>query len=199
LRHAARELLELKMTFPRLAAALLAPLLAFPALAQTAAPKPASPASAAPVAAEPQNTSATYGDWMLRCQRVGEGAGARKICEIAESIRDGQTRQPVAEIALAQLNKADRIRLTVHVASNISLPSIAKFTYREAHGVELAWRRCASVGCFADAALTDDQIKIFRVQDEPGGVEFYDADGRPQKFPVSFRGLGQAMDALAKE
>ena len=116
--------LEMKMTRLRLAAVLLAsalslPALSLPALAQTAAPKPAAPNSAAPnsapmpaVPSEPQNTSATYGDWMLRCQRVGEGAGARKICEVAETIQAGEKRQPVAEVALSRLNKADPLRLT---------------------------------------------------------------------------------------
>ncbi len=177
------------MTGRRFAAALFALFLASPAAAQPPAPVPA----------EPQATSATFGDWTLRCQRAGEGAAAQKLCEIAETIQDAQKRQPIAEIAMSRLNKADPIRVTVHVASNISLPSIVKLSYREAHGVELAWRRCAPVGCFADAALTDAQANIFHIQDEPGAIEFFDAAGRPQKLPMSFRGLGQAMDAMAKE
>ena len=50
------------------------------ALAQL--PKSAAPASAAksesapPVDAEPNNTSASFGDWALRCQRLGNGAAA---------------------------------------------------------------------------------------------------------------------------
>ncbi len=82
---------------------------------------------------------------------------------------------------------------------NISLPSVVKFVYREAHGVTLNWRRCAPVGCFADAMLTADQAKIFHIQTEPGAIEFYNAGGQQVKIPVSFKGLTPAMDALAKE
>ena len=49
----------------------LAQAIALPAFAQDA-PKPAAPAPA-PVSAEPQSTSAAFGDWTLRCQRVAEG------------------------------------------------------------------------------------------------------------------------------
>ena len=64
---------------------------------------PAVPAGAPAVSAEPANTSATYGDWVMRCQRVGEGAAAKRMCEVAQTIRVQQGRDPVAEVALGRL------------------------------------------------------------------------------------------------
>ena len=184
----------------RAAVALFAQILVVPAMAQPADQKPASPpAAAAPAATEPQTTTATYGDWVLRCVHTGDSASTTKICEVAETIRGGQNQAPMAEIALGRFNKVDPLRITAHLPSNISLPSVVKISYREAHGVELNWRRCAPVGCFADAALTDAETNIFQIQTEPGAIEFYNADGHSIRLPMSFKGLGQALDALMKE
>lgn len=189
------------MFISRAAAVLFTQVLLFPAMAQAADQKPAAPAPSEQkaTAAEPQKTTATYGDWELRCLNTSAGVTSSngKVCEIAQTVREGQT--PMAEIAIGRFNKTDPLRLTAHVAPNIALPSVVKFDYREAHGVTLNWRRCAPVGCFADAFLTDDQAKIFHVQTEPGAINFFNAGGQPVKIPVSFKGLSQAMDALAKE
>ena len=185
----------------RAAAVLLAQALLFPALARAADQTPAAPPPAGQkmAVAEPQKTTATYGDWVLRCLNPSAGVVSSngKVCEIAETIREGQ--RPMAEIAIGRFNKTDPLRLTAHVAPNIALPSVVKFDYREAHGITLNWRRCAPVGCFADAFLTDEQAKIFHEQTEPGAIQFFNAGGDPVKVPVSFKGLTQAMDALAKE
>jgi len=184
----------------RAAIVLFAQIFILPTLAQAEDQKPA--AGEAQVNSPQQVNSAqpdskTFGDWVLRCQPATQGA-AGKICEVTETIRSGPQQAPMAEIALSRFNPTDPIRLTAHVPSNISLPSVVKFSYREAHGIELHWRRCAPIGCFADNALTDEQSAIFRVQTEPGTFEFYDADGHSLKLPVSFKGLGQALDALSK-
>jgi hypothetical protein len=39
----------------------------------------------------------------------------------------------------------------------------------------------------------------WRGQTDPGQLTFKDAAGRDQSLPLSFRGLAQALDALAKE
>ncbi len=170
-------------------------LVAIPALALAAPPKPA----AAPAGAHPQFTTKNFGDWTLRCKQIDTGAAARKACEIAQAIRSVKTKRPVAEVAIGRFNKTDPFRLTAHVPSNIALPSQVKFDYREAHGIDLRWRRCLPIGCYADAPLTDAELKIFHVQTEPGAIEYFTASGRPVKLPISFRGLNDALNALAKE
>ena len=180
----------------RIAAVLFASLLASPALAED--PKPAA---APPVGAEPQTTTASYGDWTLRCQRLADPAAPSKLCEISMTIQAGQQPAPIAQIAMGRLAKTDPYHLTAHVPTNISLPSVVKFSTgdKDAHSQELAWRRCAPAGCFANSTLTDVQWKGLHGQTDAGSLEFIDAVGRPVKLPVSFRGLAQAMDALIKE
>jgi invasion protein IalB len=180
------------------AAAVFAPMLVFSAMAQTAEQKPAE----APVSSQPRTTTASYGDWLLRCQRVGETEKAVHICEVVLTIQNAQAQQaPIAELAFGRLSKTDPYRITAHLPTNIALPSVVKFSLgaKDPHTEELAWRSCAPVGCFADAQLSEAQWKALHGQIEPGSLEFTDSAGRPVKLPVSFRGLAQAMDALGKD
>jgi len=59
--------------------------LTLPALAQTPTAKPAAtPASPPPpVPSEPGVTTASYGDWMLRCQRLGPPEKPTRLCEVS--------------------------------------------------------------------------------------------------------------------
>ena len=66
--------MNMRIAAPALAAgALFAVLIGAPAWAADA--KDAAP----PVSTEPQNTSATYGDWILRCARGQDGV---RVCEL---------------------------------------------------------------------------------------------------------------------
>ncbi len=181
----------------RFAAALFAPILLFPTLAPAAEQKEAEP----PVSSEPRTTTASYGDWILRCQRVGETEKAVRICELVLTIQAGQQPSPIAELAMGRLSKADPYRVTAHLPTNIKLPSMVKFSLgeKDPRPQELAWRSCAPVGCFADAQFSEAQWNSLHGLTEPGALEYTDAVGRPVKLPVSFRGLAQAMDALARE
>ncbi|MGO9390027.1 invasion associated locus B family protein [Rhodoblastus sp.] len=179
------------------AAALFAAIVVFPTLAPAAELKAVEP----PVSAEPRTTTASYGDWILRCQRVGETEKAVRICELVLTIQAGPQPSPIAELAMGRLSKSDPYRVTAHLPTNIALPSTVKFSLgaKDPRTQELAWRSCAPVGCFADAQLSEAQWKSLYAQAEPGSLEYVDSVGRPVKLPVSFRGLPQAMDALAKE
>ncbi len=179
------------------AAALFAAFLVLPTMASAAEQKLAEP----PVSAEPRTTTASYGDWTLRCQRVGETEKAVRICELVLTIQAGQQQSPIAELAMGRMSKADPYRVTAHLPTNIKLPSVVKFSLgeKDPRTQELAWRSCAPVGCFADAQLSEAQWLNLHGQAEPGSLEYADSVGRPVKLPVSFRGLPQAMDALAKE
>ena len=88
------------------------------AFAQTTkAPAPAAPGKAAPappppVSADPAMTSATYGDWVLRCQRIGEGDKMQRLCEVVQLIQAQNQRDPIAEIALGRLPHEQALHLT---------------------------------------------------------------------------------------
>jgi invasion protein IalB len=179
------------------------------ALAQQA--KPAAPPAGkagsattgtaqAPVSADPAATSATYGDWVLRCQRVGEAEKAQRICEVAQTIKLQNQPQPIAEIALGHLPADHTLRLTVVLPPSVSFPSTVQFATADKppQSVDLQWRRCLPGGCFAEVAPSEDSIAAWRGSEGGGRITFKDAAGRDVSLPVSFRGLAQALDALAK-
>ena len=124
------------------------------------------------VSPEPGENTATYGDWILRCERIGEAGKAVKICEIVLTVQGGQEghRQPVAQLAFGRLKVDDPWRVTAHLPSNILLPGMVKFALgdNDPKPMELPWRRCIPQGCFADAALGDAQWKALLARGENG-------------------------------
>jgi invasion protein IalB len=176
-------------------------LLPLAAIAQTApAPAPAPPPAPA-VSATPERTTASFGDWTLRCERPATPVGAQRICEIAQSIQLQGQQGPIAQLAIGRLQKSDPLKLTIVLPTNVTLTATAKFAAEDKDGqlVDGVWQRCIPGGCFVDAPLRDDMLRRLRARTEPGRIEFRDAAGQEIRLPFSTRGIAQALDALAKE
>lgn len=175
-----------------------------PAQAQTQTPPQAPPPkpseALATVGAEPQSTSAVFGDWTLRCQRVPDGDKVLKLCEIAGTIRN-QNQDAIAQAIVSRALKTEPLKLTAQIPNNVLLPYVVKFTTsdKDAKPWELGLRRVTPIGVFADLPLSEAQVKTLHAQSDPGSLEFTDAAGRLIKLPLSLRGLPQALDALARE
>ena len=175
-------------------------LFAAPAMAQQGQPTqpPAAPKPAA--SSEPTSTTASFGDWVLRCQKI-EGGPAPRICEVAQSLMVKGQNAPVAQIAMGRTSAKERMRLTVVVPVNVSFPSTLRIALGEKpeQALPLAWKRCLPMGCFADLELTDDFLKRLRTPVEGTRLAFTDGAGREFALPFSMTGLPQALDALGKE
>jgi invasion protein IalB len=159
---------------------------------------PAKPGTA-PAPADPAQTTATYGDWVLRCVRTGDNGQGPRVCELVQTTVVQGQQQPVAQVAIGY-DKAD-LRLTLLVPPAVSLgrgPVLGVATPAAPNFV-LAWRRCLPNGCFADVQVGPDLLKLLRTRTEPMQVTFRDAGERETTLPFSFRGLVPALDALAKE
>lgn len=171
-------------------------LLGSDAMAQTTAPK----AGNAPVSSEPGTTTASYGDWVLRCQRVGAQGKTTRICEVAAMIQVQGQSAPIAQVAIGRMAPGEPLRLTAAVPPAVTFPSTVRIVAeKEGRALDLEWRRCLPKGCFADTVIKDEPLKRWRGLAEPGRLTFKDANGREVSLPLSFRGLAQALDALAKE
>jgi invasion protein IalB len=178
-----------------------------PAMAQPAASKPAGPPATAPAPAaaavptEPSSTTASFGDWTLRCQRIADAGKTMRICEVAQVLQAQGQQAPIAQIALGRIANGEPVRVTAVMPVSVSFPSSVQITMgeKDAKPVELPWRRCLPTGCFAETAPGDDALKQWRKASEPGRILFRDAAGRDLALPLSARGLDQALDALAKE
>lgn len=184
---------------------LAAALCLVPAIASAQAPKaatkeaPKAAASApAPVGAAPERTTASFGDWVLRCETI---AGAKRVCEVAQTMSaQGQT-NPVAQVAIGRRGPNEGKQLTVVLPTNVAIVTHPQlFTAKtDAAPLDLAWQRCAPGGCFASAPVTDEVVNGLAAQTEQGRIAFKDAADRDATVPLSFRGLSQALAALAKE
>ena len=169
-----------------------------PPAAKQSAQGPAAPAPTVP--ADPQATTAAFGDWVVKCQRLGEAGKAQRVCEAAQSIQ-AQNQGLIAQIAFGRTAKSEPLKITVLLPSNIAFPSAPKISIddKDTKGVDLVWRRCIPGGCMADAPADAETLTRWRTQTERGRIAFKDAGGRDAVIPFSFRGLVQALDALAKE
>jgi invasion protein IalB len=157
---------------------------------------------AAAQAQPPQRTTATYEDWTVRCETVTPPGGAAPIksCELVQSTTAQGQPNPITQVAIGRSSKTEPLRIVFQVPVNVWLPTGVKLVYDEKEpGLAATFKRCAPVGCFADADLKDDMLRKLRARTTPGHFEFKDAIQRDAKIPVSFKGFGQAMDALAKE
>lgn len=159
-----------------------------------------SKAPPAPAGPEPQNTSATYGDWILRCSRVGDGAQAQRVCEVVLPFQIQGQQGIFAQLAIGHVGPKDPLKITLMMAPNVSFPSSVKLMVdeKDQQPIELNWRFCVAGGCRADTEAKDDEIKRWKAQTGNGLLQFKDSAGQEIKMPVSLRGLAQALDGLAK-
>jgi invasion protein IalB len=169
---------------------------AFAADSKTA---PATGPDQTAVSMEPQNTSATYGDWVLRCSR-GADATLPRVCEVVQSFQIQGQQGLFAQMAIGRVDTKSPLKVTVVMQPNVSFPSDIKLGVddKDTQPIVLTWLRCLPGGCFADADLKDDQLKRWKDQSGNGVLNFKDGAGKEIPLPFSFRGLPQALDALAK-
>lgn len=168
------------------------------ASAQTSKAAPAAPDLGADV------TTATFGDWQLRCRKLPVPAGqpaAKPVCEVVQSVIIQGQSAPFAQLAFGKTAPTEPLMFTAVVPTNITLPSTLKIAVDEAdkQPVDLAWTRCMPGGCFASVATKDDLLKKWRAQNDSGRFLFKNSAGQDLTVPFSFRGLSRALDALAKE
>lgn len=152
---------------------------------------------AAHQAAAQQSTTATYGDWVVQCRTDDE---AQRNCDMAQVTQVKGKNLPFSRVAVQHPVKGRPVRLVVQLPVNVSLPSNVRIQASDADpGLIAPFDRCVPAGCFADFDLKEEAIRKFRDADGAGRMTFKAADRRAVSVPVSFKGFGQAFDALAKE
>lgn len=154
-----------------------------------------SVAAGSALAEVPQRTTATYGDWTLRCEMHDK----TKLCEMAQSMQiKGQTR-PITQIAIGRQTKGGALQLIFEVPINVWLPDGVKLTTDDKKlDIAAKFSRCVPIGCFAQTEISEAQIKALRALKKTGKLTFKDAGKQQIAIPVSFKGLGDAYDAMPK-
>lgn len=168
-------------------------LCATPASSQSKPPQP-------PVAPEPAQTTATYGNWTLRCEASQQADKVRRLCEVAQLLQPQNQTTPIAQVAFGRFDATNAVHVVAVLPVNVVFPSTARIGVdeKDQRPVELAWRRCLPGGCFAEAVASDEALNRWRAASEPGRLMFKDAANRDITISLPFRGLGQALDAMPK-
>jgi invasion protein IalB len=165
--------------------------------AQTSTPAPVGSA-AKPVSSEPQSTTATFGDWVLRCVREAPPDVLQRVCEVAQTL-EVKGQGVVAQIALRRLSPKEPMRMTIALPPNVSLSSKVRVsvTDKDENPVELEWKRCLPGGCVAEGEVRDDLVRSWRATGA-GQIRYPLASAQLLSLTFSFRGLAVALDNLAK-
>ena len=161
---------------------------------------PGAPAQA-PVGAEPGFTTASYGDWLLRCDNANLPTGHKHSCEAVQTLQIQGQQAPFAQVAFGHVDGTAPLHLVVALPVNIAFSSIVKVGLddKDPKPLELVWKRCLPGACFADAVAGNDVLGRWRAATAPARLQYTDATGRNVAVPVSFRGMSQALDALQKQ
>lgn len=169
-----------------------------PRVIQPPAP-PAPPAAVQPAAPAPDRTTASFGDWTLRCDRRADMTPPQRFCEIGQIVQRAGDAGPQAQFALGRVAAGEPLRLTVLVPVNVTFAGGAKLVGDSSTTLDLVWLRCIPAGCFANAVVADDLFRKLKILKESGRVEYKDAVGRDISVPVSFRGFPEATEAFLQE
>ena len=154
-------------------------------------------AAGAASAQTPQQTTATYEDWIVRCE-TQEGPPPKKTCEMVQSTQM-QGQGVISQVAVGQPVKGQPVKIVVQLPNGVWLPAGVKLIAGASDpGLVATFKRCLA-GCFADFEIKDDMIKKFRSMTEPGQIQFKDGTTKDISLPLSFKGFGAAFDALSKE
>jgi invasion protein IalB len=174
---------------------------------QAPAPAPTPQAQAAPAPApapaavdqNPQRTTASYGDWVVRCEVVA-GPPPQKNCDMEQLAQVQGQANPISRVAIPLPPKGEPPKLFVQLPINVSFMAPLKITTNDKDaGITAPFRRCVPAGCFVEIELKDDLQKKFRGSAEAGKITFKDAADRDVAIPLSFKGFAQAFEALLKQ
>jgi invasion protein IalB len=161
------------------------------AAAQTAAQAPAQSA--------PQQTTATYEDWIVRCETL-QGPPVQKTCEMVQYTQVKGQQGVLTQVAIGRPLKGQPVKMVVQVPVGVWLPTgVTLTTGSKDPGISATFKRCATAGCFADTDVRDDTIRKLRALTDQGHIDFKDGAQKDVSLPVSFKGFGAAYDALSKE
>lgn len=168
-----------------LSAVLATSALVLPAAAQTAA-------APAPAPADPTETHSVHEDWTVRCK----GKDDKRGCEAVQTLQTPDLTHILAHVAV-RVEKNGPVRVIVLTPPGVWLPSNVALKVPGVADVVLTFKRCGQ-HCVASTELTQDQLKALKASSGKGDLVFEDGSRRPIILPLSFKGLGAAMEASLK-
>jgi invasion protein IalB len=147
----------------------------------------------------PQQTTATYDDWIVQCQ-TQNGTPPQKLCEMAQVTQVQGKDVPFSRVIILRPEKGQPIKLVVQVPVNASFSANVRIqTSNSEGGMAAPFVRYVPAGCVAEFEIKEDILKKLRAASGAGKLSFSDASGRDVGVPLSFKGFDQAFGALVKD
>ncbi len=107
---------------------------------------------------------------------------------------------PFSRVAVAHPEKGQPVRLVVQVPVNVSFRTQVHIRAADNDpGVVAPFTNCTPNGCFAIFDIREEILKKLLAAKGVGKLSFADAGGHDIAVPISFKGFGEAFDALAKK
>jgi invasion protein IalB len=155
--------------------------------------------SAAGSAKAQQSTTATYQDWLLECN-ISASTPPQRVCTIGQTTQ--AQNQPFSRVLVAKPIKGRPISLLVQLPVNVLIAGNVHIQTNENDtGLMAPFDLCVPAGCIAKFEIKESVLQKFHANagSTTGRIVFQDASGHAVAIPLSFKGFGQAYEALAKE
>lgn len=146
----------------------------------------------------PTRTSATYDDWVVRCERA-EGSSMPRVCEVAQTLQIGNPQQNLtAQVVFGKLTRDAPLRLVLQLPVGVWLPTGATLTVGDGgKPIPVDFKFCIRA-CIADADLTPQQAAALVSAKGGGSLVFKDRNQTQVSLPISLKGLAPALAARDK-
>ena len=149
-------------------------------------------AATATEAAEPAQTTATYGEWTVRCV----AREALPPCDMLQVAVAQDSGRQVLRLSLAHLGE-DRIGVQAWVPLGVMV-SAGAMVRADGKRVELpgfGFTRCEGSGCFIEAIVPEASLAPFK-RGREGVVAMLDSAGNPRGTRLGFSGFTAALEAM---
>jgi len=149
----------------------------------------------------PDNTTATFGDWTLRCDRRLDLSPPQRVCELGLAIQKAGEPGVQAQLAIGRVAPGQALRMTAVLPPNVALNTNPRVVVegQQPASTFLSWTRCLAGACFADAEISGQLLKDLQLRTEPGRLDYRNGTDREVSQSISLRGVRPALDALARE
>ena len=144
-------------------------------------------------AAEPAQTTATYGEWTVRCVAREE----LPPCDMLQVAVEQASGRQVLRLSLAHLGEGDRIGVQAWVPLGVMV-SAGVLVQADGQEVDLAgfgFTRCEGSGCFIEGIVPEAALAPFK-RGKEGGLVVLDGAGNPRGSRLGFSGFIAALEAM---
>jgi invasion protein IalB len=125
----------------------------------------------------------TYGDWTLSCV-VASGSGTVKSCGLVQVETSGK-QNPVSQVGIGRYATSDPLKFSIEIPANVWLPTgITMLLDGRQPPITPTFKWCTASRCYADADISDAEIKRLRAQKGQGQISYRNAQQGDISIPI---------------